>query len=135
MIAERIIEAARECMGTPFLHQGRRIHQGMDCAGLLVHVFQRLDLPYHDNHGYPALPSNNQICRILDAEPSLRRQFNRDLFPGAVLLMRIKKEPQHIAIYTGGTIVHSYSGVGRVVEHDLDVAWRRRIMRIYRIVE
>jgi cell wall-associated NlpC family hydrolase len=131
---ELIIQYARECLGTPFIHQGRQKGKGLDCAGLLVYVLNRLRVPYNDNIGYPRLPYRNLIKDILDAEPSLVAERGKNLFPGAVLLMRIRREPQHVAIWTGDSIIHSYSGSGAVVEHSLSDEWRRRIIGVYRIV-
>jgi hypothetical protein len=42
MIADNVIEAARECLGTPFRHQGRIVGEALDCAGVAVHVAERL---------------------------------------------------------------------------------------------
>ena len=48
MTALDIIEAAAECIGVPFRHQGRSIEpgpgQGIDCVGLAVHVARSLGL-------------------------------------------------------------------------------------------
>lgn len=131
---DAIIDAARECLETPFLHQGRLPHKGLDCAGLLVHCFQSVRVPYDDSRGYPRHPYRGLIKSILDHQPSLMTVRDSALFPGAVLLMAIHREPQHVAIYTGSTIIHSYSGIGRVVEHHLDPRWEKRIKRVYQIV-
>ncbi len=42
------------------------------------------------------------------------------------------REPQHVALITDHGIIHSYSGVGKVVEHSLDERWRQRIAAAYR---
>lgn len=55
--------------------------------------------------------------------------------PGDILLMRFAGEPQHIALYTGATLIHSYASIRRVVEHRLDIKWARRIVQAYRIKE
>ena len=56
------------------------------------------------------------------------------MLPGDLLLMRFAGEPQHLAVFTGETIIHAYQATGRVVEHSLDDKWRRRIVRVYRFV-
>ncbi|MCK9468475.1 MAG: C40 family peptidase [Porticoccaceae bacterium] len=132
---QRIISAARETMGTPFHHQGRVVGVGMDCAGVLVHVLKSLGLPIIDERGYPRFPYRGLIKSILDSQPSLLPIDKREMVTGDVLLMRITREPQHVAIYTGATIVHAYSTAGGVVEHSLSPEWRGRIMGVYRIVE
>jgi hypothetical protein len=42
------------------------------------------------------------------------------------------REPQHVALITDHGIIHSYSGVGKVVEHGLDERWQQRISAAYR---
>ncbi|TNE75557.1 MAG: peptidase P60 [Gammaproteobacteria bacterium] len=132
--ADRIVELARECMGTPFRHQGRLPGKYLDCAGLLVHVLKSLGLPVLDNKGYPGRPFDGQLERIFEAEPSLMRIPKADMRAGDVWVCRIKKAPQHIMIFTGNTVIHTYSNTGRVVEQDA-AAWVRHITHVYRIVE
>lgn len=132
---EDIVNAASACMGTPFHHQGRLVGVGIDCAGVLVHIFNTLGLPYIDEKGYPRRPYKGLIKSILDSQPSLQAIDKKTIARGDVLLMRFLHEPQHVAIYTGKTIIHSYSGVGRVVEHSLDRMWTKRITHAYRIVK
>lgn len=39
-----IIRAARDWLGTPYVHQGRLKHVGVDCAGVVIGVAKELDL-------------------------------------------------------------------------------------------
>ena len=131
---DRIVELARECMGTPFVHQGRKNGTGLDCAGLLVHVLKGLGLPYLDDKGYPRRPFDGMLIKILDAEPSMKRIPKADMARGDVVVMRIKTAPQHIGIFTGDTVIHTYSDTGRVVEQRI-ANWLPKISHVYRIVE
>jgi cell wall-associated NlpC family hydrolase len=137
MTRDDIIAASQECEDTPFRHQGRVVGLGLDCAGVLVHLFQRLCLPYHDEMGYPRHPFDGQLERILDSQPSLRRIDKADMARGDVLCMRITSAPQHIAIYLGLIDGHPYirhgsSLHGKVATHRLDELWGARIVRVYR---
>ena len=49
-----------------------------------------------------------------------------------IYFMAWGREPQHVALITDKGIIHSYSGVGKVVEHALDEDWKRRIVAAYR---
>jgi len=129
-----IVQAATECMGTPFHHQGRVVGVGIDCAGVLVHILKSLELPFIDEKGYPRLPYRGLIKSILDSQPALEEIDKKTIQRGDVLLMRFLREPQHVAIYTGSTMIHSYSEIGRVVEHSLDNLWSKRITNAYRII-
>jgi cell wall-associated NlpC family hydrolase len=128
-----IIDYARECVGTPFIHQGRLIAKGLDCAGVLRHVLERIGLPYLDDKGYPSKPFDGMLNKIMDAEPSLQRVNNSDLMPGDVCVFRVKKAPQHIAIFTGDTVIHAYADTGRVVEQSYS-AWAKNLTAVYRII-
>lgn len=135
MTPDAIVTAARELIGMPFRHQGRAHSGKTDCAGVACHVAARLGIEYADQGDYPRLPGGGRLEAALDGQPGLVRVASADMQAGDLLLMRFSGEPQHIAIYTGSTIVHAYERVGKVVEHGLDAAWRRRIVRVYRFAE
>lgn len=130
MTPAQIIEAARECLDTPFMHQGRLVGQALDCAGVAVHVFDRVGCEVDQPAAYGRLPNNAMLEYWADRQPFLVRAT--DPQPGDILLMRFTGEPQHVAIYTGENLIHAYEAIGRVVEHRLDDKWRRRIVRVYR---
>jgi cell wall-associated NlpC family hydrolase len=131
---DRIVELARECIGTPFVHQGRQCGVGLDCAGEIEHVLKNYPLPYNDNKGYPRRPFDGQLVKTLDAEPSLKRIPKADMARGDLVVMRISKAPQHLGIFTGETIIHTYAVTGRVVEQRI-ANWLTKITHVYRIVE
>ena len=132
MSADEILAAARACLGTPFLHQGRIPGVALDCAGLVVAVAQSLGAEYVDRTGYSRAPSHGQLQCALDEQPCLERVAAMDRQPGDVLLIRFAGDPQHLAILAGETIIHSYASVGRVCEHRLSSVWAARIVCAYR---
>jgi cell wall-associated NlpC family hydrolase len=135
MTAEDIIAAARECIDTPFRHQGRKVRVGLDCAGLALHVANRVGLCTFDVRAYSRTPANNELENALDRQPCLLRLASiEDRMPGDLLLMRFKDDPQHLAIYTGNTIIHAYESVGICCEHMLSNRWAARIVRVYQFV-
>lgn len=138
MTTNAVVAAARACLGTPFRHQARVPGLGLDCVGLLAHVFESLTLPYEDETGYPRTPFGGKLERNLDAQPSLRRVPLDEMAAGDVLVMRIKSAPQHVAIHSGEIgghvyIIHASEEHGGVVEHRLDAMWGARVMRAYRV--
>lgn len=135
MTGSDIVTAARRHLGTPFAHQGRIPGLALDCAGLVIVVAAELEISHSDVSGYSRTPSQGVLQSTLDAQPSLCRVPLSSLQAGDVLLMRFGGEPQHLAICGGETMIHSYLQVGRVVEHGLDAAWRRRIVGVYRFAE
>ncbi len=130
--AADIIAAARETLGTPFRHQGRRAGQALDCAGVICHVCDRLGVPYAAPLDYPRRPYAGQLEAVLNAQPALSRVPGEPQ-PGDILLMRFARDPQHLGIWTGETLIHSWESAGKVAEHGMDDDWRRRIVAVYRI--
>jgi cell wall-associated NlpC family hydrolase len=129
MTADDIIAAARAELGTPFVHQGRIPGKALDCAGLAVVVARHWHTVVE-----PRAYGRSPLLGLLDwwvneqdfIFPAVRAEA------GCLLLMRFGKEPQHLAICAGDSIIHSYSTVGRVVEHRYSDVWRARTVKAYR---
>ena len=132
MTAAEILAAARACLNTPFVHQGRIPGRALDCAGLVVAVAKAIGADYQDVPGYGRTPANGLLRQTLEAQPCLEPVAIAERQPGDILLMRFAKEPQHLAIFAGENIIHSYMDVGRVCEHGLTDVWRSRIVAAYR---
>jgi len=134
MMQQKAIELARDCIGTPFRHQGRVPGLALDCAGLLVHVFNGLGLACNDVKGYPRRPYEGLLEEALLNQPNLVKVGKSDLQAGDVVLFRIKKEPQHIGIFTGSSLIHAYYATGRVVEQSFN-SWKHCLTHVYRVVK
>ncbi|WP_236225543.1 C40 family peptidase [Pseudomonas pseudonitroreducens] len=137
MTRDEIVSASMEAEGTPFRHQGRVVGLGLDCAGLYVFVCQRLGIPHQDAHGYPRTPFDGELERQMDAQPSLQRIAVSEAQKGDVLLMRMTKQPQHIAIHAGEYrghpyVIHASEQHGKVCVHRLDSTWFGRVVRAYK---
>lgn len=130
MTADQIIGYARETLGTPFQHQGRLSGLALDCAGVAAHVATRLGVAFNEWPGYGRIPHEGLLEKVMDAQPCL--VIVNDRQPGDVLLMTFERDPQHLAIYAGETIIHAYESVGRVVEHRLSNEWAKKIIKTYR---
>ena len=113
MTSEAIVTEARSWVGTPYLHQGRRKGQGVDCIGLVVGVAPSLCITVKDRADYAQQPAKGELQKELDRHgfriPFTARQA------GDILLMRFSTEPQHVAIFTGQSIIHAYQNVGKCV--------------------
>jgi len=132
MTADDILTAARQCLGTPFRHQGRLLGFGLDCAGVAIHVARQIGAGHLDVSGYGRTPANGQLEQSLDAQPGLERVALSARAAGDLLLMRFSSDPQHLAICAGETIIHAYESVGQCCEHRLSSLWAARIVRVYR---
>lgn len=132
MTTAEIIAAARSAIGTPFVHQGRVVGVGLDCAGLVVHVAHTLGAEYVDAAGYARHPSQGLLEGAINSQPCLERVALAERQAGDILLMRFAGDPQHLAVCAGDTIIHAYSNVGQVCEHRLADVWEARIVAVYR---
>jgi NlpC/P60 family putative phage cell wall peptidase len=134
---ETVLAEARRWLGTPFLHQGRLLGVGVDCAGVATEIARALELPTCDVTDYGRQPDGRTLERLCD-EHMDRVPLGVPVQLGDVLLMRLARDPQHLAIVAGvedgraSAVVHAYAEIGKVVEHGLDARWRRRIVRAYR---
>lgn len=131
-----IVGYARECLNTPFRHQGRVCGVALDCAGVIVHCAKRLDLQHADMQGYPRLPVKKMLQEFLQAQQNLIEVPVAEMAEGDVILMSIKAAPNHLGIYAGnGYMIHAYDDVGRTVEQRIDDVWLKKITAVYRFVK
>ena len=130
-----IVEAARDWIGTPYLHQASVRGVGCDCLGLLRGVWRTL---------YGAEPELVPAYTADWSEPQGQEALYQaglrhmddvtgtPLSAGQVLLFRMRagSVAKHIGILSNTcsapAFIHSYSGHG-VVESPLSTPWRRRI--------
>lgn len=126
-----VVEAARACVGTPFLHQGRTPGVGLDCVGLVRWPQVALGVSDEDFRQYGPMP-NPQRMEMLLKEHFVPISV-QDLTPGDILWFKITSIPQHLAIYTGISIIHAVSsGPKCVVEHGYRFPWPKRVAGVFR---
>jgi hypothetical protein len=130
-----VVLKAREYIDTPFHHQGRLKHVGVDCAGLLVCVARELGLEPIDNVTYDHDPNPDTLKAYLAAQPFLSRVtlFDRDI--GDILLMSLSTRTMrghHLGIVSDLGIIHAYAPTRKVVETVLDATLARSIVEVYR---
>lgn len=128
---EAMIAAARDCLKTPFMHQGRLPGTGLDCAGLLVVAARAGGVEVIDRDNYARTPHDGMLEAVLDAQPALEKVRGAPQV-GDVILMRFGRDPQHLGLCTDNGLIHAYERIGQVVEHRIDEAWQRRIVAVYR---
>lgn len=124
--------AARELMGVPFLHQGRDPAVGVDCVGLAGYAMDRNGVSYVDLKGYGRSPHAGRLMATIDNQPHLRRTGAP--VAGGIVLFRIKRDPQHVAVFDGEELIHAYLTAGKVTSNPLDDWWRSRIVACYEVV-
>ncbi|MFN6926026.1 MAG: NlpC/P60 family protein [Tabrizicola sp.] len=132
---ERVVEVARDWIGTPYLHQASVRGAGTDCLGLLRGVWRQVvgeepePMPAYSDDW--AEPSRQEV--LMEAAARwLRRKPLEEIAVGDVLLFRMREGgiAKHLGIQSeigaSAAFVHAYTGHG-VVESPLSLPWQRRI--------
>lgn len=135
--AADIVAAARACLGTPFVHQGRVRGVGLDCLGLMWVAARDAGVPIPDGQGYVRNPNPQRLRAELIArlDPiSINEIRAGDL--GEFWIYR-ERLPQHVAVfcdYPGGglSLLHALYDSHGTVEHRFTEYWRRRLVAAYR---
>lgn len=117
----QIVECARSFLGTPFHHQARLKHVGVDCIGLVIGVARELNLiaPDFDIHAYPRIPDGTTL---LDTACQHMTEIDKSTAqPGDVVVISFGLLPQHFGIFGdyrhgGLSIIHAASNAGKVIE-------------------
>lgn len=132
-----IVAAARAELGTPWMHQARLPGVALDCAGLVIVTARRLGLVPDDFDigGYGRQPDGTLLAVC---EQHMRRVDDLEL--GAVLVVSITGEPQHMGIvgdyrHGGWSLIHAASNArpGRVIETRLMIHRAQQLQAIYRL--
>ena len=131
-----VVKAAREWVGTPYIHQASRKGAGCDCLGLLRGIWRQLYgsepeivPPYTADWSEAAQQERlwDAARRVLTPKPC---QYHA---AGDVLLFRMRDSgvAKHLgiagAVGDAPSFIHAYSGHG-VIESPLSAPWRRRIV-------
>lgn len=125
--------AARNCLGTPFHHQGRQPGLGLDCIGLVVIALQAAGMVVKDRQDYGRRPDGQSLEAALRQHGAVKVDTIK---AGRVLLFRYDRQPQHVALATSeATMIHSFAAAEEVVETCIGPYWQRRLIGIYAFPE
>lgn len=140
-IRESIVQEARRWVGTPYAHQAALLGVGCDCVGLIRGVGFACDV-------LPQRPEEWKLFNAYGRLPSPKRMAEgmRTFLipvgtgaeqPGDIAWLAWRADlPMHLAILAESngrpTLIHSYSDVGRVVEHGLSQQWSDRVVSWWR---
>jgi NlpC/P60 family putative phage cell wall peptidase len=140
MTPAEIIAAARDWIGTPYLHQASLKGVGCDCLGLLRGVWRDLygtepetPPPYSGDWA----EATGQEAMIEAATRHLRPIGCAEYGPGDVILFRWRPDlpAKHCGIATSATtMVHAHDGAA-VAEVGIGSWWRRHIACAFRFPE
>jgi cell wall-associated NlpC family hydrolase len=136
---ERLVTEARTWLRTPWKHQGRLKHVGVDCLGILG--MSALACGVAGAREWRSDPSMHNYGRVpqeafllASCDRFMDRIPTADATIGDVLVMAFRRYPQHFAMistYRGDRVIHAYSSIGEVVENGVNVA-NARVLYAYR---
>lgn len=140
-MVDAVVEAAREWLGTPYVHQASTKGCGADCLGLIRGVWREL------HHGMepeapPAYTADWAECGSTEvlltaAMRHLVPVGDASMSPGQVLLFRMRQGAiaKHLGILSEARpeprFLHAYNYHG-VIESPLTLPWRSRIVARFR---
>lgn len=136
--SDKLITAARTWVNTPFQHQGRLKHIGVDCVNFISEVAKEagvssLAIP----RNYRPHEDGKLMLQILDAvmEPV------DEIEPGDVMALvdeacREPTIPRHVVIVTrvtAKTLFIIHASQHGVKEHRIDASWAKRVHSVWRL--
>jgi NlpC/P60 family putative phage cell wall peptidase len=149
----RIVEAARKWIGTPYVHQASKRGAGCDCLGLLRGVWRDL-FGGEPEDAPPYSPDWSETTGAEEMYTAFKRHFGEvapaDVAPGDVALFRMMPwgPAKHCGIigcatapllersvarrFERLTLIHSRANT-RVQEEPLTDTWRRRMAYAFRL--
>jgi NlpC/P60 family putative phage cell wall peptidase len=136
VLQDRVVSAARDWIGTPYLHQASCKGAGTDCLGLLRGVWREVlgaepEVPPAYSMDWSE-PSRTEALWQAAQRHLVPKAPDTDA-PGDVLLFRMRDSAvaKHLGIAgrigAEASFIHAYSGHA-VVESPLSLPWRRRIV-------
>lgn len=132
--AKQFADAVLALVGTPFHHQGRVPHVGLDCVGVPICAARACGLSPSDVTVY-SMPADPRALLA-----GLRANCDQDDYPaysmGTVVLLRIGREAQHLAVFVdhGATMVHALDRKTRAVRaQPFDEQWQSRVVSTWRM--
>ena len=131
-----IVTRARSALGTPFRHQGRQPHVGLDCLGLVVHALGR-GAQAVDQTDYARVPDSIRLAAALDRYFDHLDTDDPNTVPaGAVLAFCVFGDPRrsvrHLGIKSDRGMIHARHGArNAVVEIEIRPAWQDLFVGAY----
>lgn len=130
----------RECIGTPWRHQGRKVCVGLDCIGLGALWLRINGVTKRIREDYERDPDGSlwaEMCRLLGSPIAKGRHCVDKSLPGDLVVIEYTfGAHRHVGVIAdayGRSLIHADSNAGMVVEHPLDARWARRIVGVWRL--
>lgn len=119
-------------MGVPFKENGRDIETGLDCYGLLLHIYRDMGIALLDKTDY-TLDDKEDVHNLIEKNKYEWKQVDRkQVCAGTVVYFRILGVPMHLGIMINyNQFVHSICKTGVCIENLNSIVWNRRVVGFY----
>jgi len=143
MNGDRIVEEAKKCIGIKYKDKGRD-EFGLDCAGLLSFVANKVGIPHYDTLDYPRRPNSVHLIQGLSKTPQLSLlRMKWDFQNGDMGLFSTPSHPVHLGVLEkndkGSFLIHAWAPARKVVRFqvtkDTLMLPALRLRRVYRFEE
>lgn len=134
---KKIIEEAKKYLGLKWVHQGRNLKNGVDCAGFIVEVLKKLGYNTDfDYKGYGRFPDASRLLHVI-LTVAERVSFE-DRQDGDIILFKVEKNPQHVTFFLKNEeddfFIHSQNEMkGGVILTRLDEHYKKLLVGIFRL--
>lgn len=123
-LAADIQLAALECVGAPYVHMGRSRETGLDCAGLVIWVRERVGLGRFQSITYGRRPNSDQF-KLEIIRAGAESVPLKQVAPGDILRFKVKLGPPvhtGVLVHHGGIlkVVHAFEPSGKVTLDPMD---------------
>lgn len=129
---DRILESARQWIGTPWRHNQKCKGHGVDCVRFIEAVFKDdLGYQFSDIDKYARIPDDDALLVFLQTNINVKQIPLTDIQPGDLLLFRLGKIPYHLGISNGSGMIHADSNHGVIEVDNLGRMEKRLISAFY----
>lgn len=119
----------KDLLGVKFTPHGRNKKDGFDCYGLAIEILKRNGIILNDVF-YEKIENEEEIKK--SAFLKTKHKKIETLKKNCIILLRVKNEPTHIAVYIGNNfLIHATKNYGVIIEPIYK--WKKRIEGIYEI--
>jgi len=130
MKPDTYINEVRSWDGTPFVHKGHTKGRAVDCIGLVYGSALALGLVSGLLPDYARSPQGNHLEQAMKSHSALT-EVSKPVV-GSILLFKFARFGQHVGIYTGRNLIHSFQPLGGYVEHRYCDKWKARQVAAFR---
>lgn len=122
-------------VGIPFMEKGRDFSTGVDCWGLVQHIYKceyGVQLPdYTDLY---ADTKDRAIGGVINENLAQSWEPVQEPQRGDIIILRLMGQPFHVGVVIDNTsFIHCENGVGTVIESYKGMKWKKRTLGFYRL--